>query len=281
MATCCRRDGSIISKRQELTASPVLEDITPLIITYNEAANVQRTLGKLGWAHRIVVIDSGSTDKTIDLLHAYSRVEVFHRAFSDFASQCNFGLSQINTPWVLSLDADYELSDELVTELKSLAPAATAAGFQTKFIYRIYGRPLRGTLYPPRTVLYRKEYATYCNIGHGHRVTVQGTIFPLANPIFHDDRKSLTHWFASQQRYASEEAAYLLSSESAKLDRIDRIRLAAWPAPLAIFFYTLFVKGCLLDGWPGWFYALQRLLAETMIALEIIDRRLSRRTNYA
>ena len=259
-----------------MAASPVLEDITPLIITYNEAANVRRTLDKLVWAHRIVVVDSGSTDETIDILRTYARVEVLHRPFTDFASQCNYGISQVVTPWVLSLDADYELSDQLVTELQSLAPATATAGYRAKFIYRIYGRPLRGTLYPPRTVLYRREGAIYHNVGHGHRVTVSGAILPLAAPIYHDDRKSLAHWLVSQQRYARQEAEYLLSSDPGALNRTGRIRLLAWPAPLAVFVYTLLFKGCLLDGWPGWFYVLQRVLAETIIALEIIDRRLAR-----
>ena len=58
--------------------------------------------------------------------------------------------------------------------------------------------------------------------------------------------------------------------------RIVLASLLAWPAPLAAVVYTLVCKGCVLDGWPGWYYALQRLLAETMIALEIIDRRLRR-----
>lgn len=277
MATYCRPDGSLVPEPSELTgASPVLKDITPLIITYNEAVNVQRTLDKLVWARRIVVIDSGSTDKTSDILQCYSQVEVFHRPFTDFASQCNFGLSKVITPWVLSLDADYELSDQLVTELQSLSPAATTAGYWAKFIYRIHGRPLRGTLYPPRTVLYRKEGAIYRNEGHGHRIAIDGSILPLVAPIFHDDRKSLAHWFTSQQRYARQEAEYLLSADRAALGRTGRIRLTAWPAPLAVFVYTLFVKGCLLDGWPGWFYVLQRVLAETIIALEIIDRRLTR-----
>jgi hypothetical protein len=48
----------------------------------------------------------------------------------------------------------------------------------------------------------------------------------------------------------------------------------AWPAPLAVFFYTLLIKGCVFDGWPGWYYVLQRAFAEILIALEIIDRRL-------
>ena len=253
----------------------MLTDITPLVITYNEAPNVRRTLDKLAWARRIVVIDSGSSDGTIDILRTYANIEVFHHPFLDFASQCNFGISQIMTPWVLSLDADYELSDELVTELKSLVPVQATSGYQAKFIYRVYGRPLRGSLYPARTVLYRKTSATYRNEGHGHRVSVSGDVLRLSAPIYHDDRKSLAHWFVSQQRYARQEADHLLSSTRATLSRADRIRLTAWPAPLVVFVYTLLIKGCLLDGWPGWFYVLQRVLAETLICLEIIDRRLT------
>ena len=62
----------------------MLIDITPLIITYNEAPNVRRTLDKLVWAKRIVVVDSGSTDETIDILRTYSQVEVIHHKFVDF-----------------------------------------------------------------------------------------------------------------------------------------------------------------------------------------------------
>jgi glycosyltransferase involved in cell wall biosynthesis len=253
----------------------VRPDITPLIITYNESPNLRRTLDKLFWARRIVVIDSGSTDETINILRAYENIEVFHHPFVDFASQCNFGLNQVTTPWVLSLDADYELSEPLVTELQSLEPAETTSGYQAKFIYRIYGRPLRGSLYPGRTVLYRKAKATYRNEGHGHRVSISGEVLPLNAPIYHDDRKSLNHWFVSQQRYARQEAEHLLNSSRAALTTADRVRLAAWPAPLVVFVYTLLVKKCLLDGWPGWYYVLQRVLAETLICLEIIDRRLN------
>jgi len=254
----------------------MLNNITPVIITYNEEPNIRRTLAKLLWARRIVVVDSDSTDGTIDILRSYPKVEVFSRHFVDFADQCNFGISQVTTPWVLSLDADYELSDTLTTELQSLAPTDTTSGYRVKFVYRIYGRALRGSLYPPRIVLYRKDKAIYQNEGHGHRVSITGAVLPLAAPIFHDDRKSLAHWIGSQQRYARQEAEHLLTTNRAVLQRMDRIRLAAWPAPLAVLFYTLIIKGCLLDGWPGWFYVLQRVFAETMIALEIINRRLAR-----
>jgi hypothetical protein len=70
------------------------------------------------------------------------------------------------------------------------------------------------------------------------------------------------------------EAEHLVASHRNALGRADRIRLAVWPAPFAIFIYALILKGCLLDGWPGWYYAFQRLVAETMLALELLDRRL-------
>jgi glycosyltransferase involved in cell wall biosynthesis len=254
----------------------VLDQITPLVITYNEAANIRRTLDKLRWAQRIVVVDSGSTDETLDIIQGYPAAEVIKRAFTSFADQCNFGLGRVTTPWVLSLDADYELSDELIAELRSLAPAAATGGYRASFIYRIHGQPLRGTLYPARTVVYRKEGAIYRSEGHGHRVSVEGEVLPLVAPIYHDDRKPLARWLASQQRYAREEAEHPLASDRGALGQVDRIRLLAWPAPLLVFVYTLLVKGCLFDGWRGWFYVLQRVLAETLLALEIIERRLDR-----
>ena len=251
----------------------MLDKVTPLLITFNEAPNIVRVLEKLRWAQRIVVIDSGSTDGTCELLQQFPRVVLVHRPFDSFADQCNFGLQQIRTDWVLSLDADYELSDELLAELSKLQESETVAGYRASFVYRIHGRPLRGTLYPPRTVLYRGRGARYVNDGHGHRVSVPGTIQTLNGVIYHDDRKPLARWLQSQQRYAQVEAEHLLATPKQKLSRTDRIRRAGWPAPVLVLFYVLIVKGCAIDGWPGWFYALQRMLAETMIALEVLDRR--------
>jgi glycosyltransferase involved in cell wall biosynthesis len=251
----------------------VREQITPLILTYNEAPNIRRTLDKLLWARRIVVIDSGSTDGTLEMLRSYPQVGAIHHPFLDAATQCNFGLTQVTSPWVLSLDADYELSDELLDELAFLAPSDIVAGYRARFVYRIYGRSLRGSLYPPRTVLYRRERASYRQEGHTQRVVLDGEVLPLNGVIYHDDRKPLARWLASQGRYAEAEAQYLLNASPGALGRTDRIRLVGWPAPLVVFAYTLLVKGCLFDGWPGWYYALQRTIAEMLLALAVIDRK--------
>ena len=257
--------------------SPMLDAITPLILTYNEAPNIGRTLEKLRWARRIVVVDSGSTDGTIEIVRSHPRAEVVHHAFSDFANQCNHGLTFVQSPWVLSLDADYELSETFIDELRALRPPEDIAGFSARFVYRSQGWPLRGSLYPPRTVLFRQGKATYYMNGHAHRLAVQGQVLPLAGIIYHDDRKPLAQWIASQQRYARDELAHLLSCNREKLSLADRIRLMVWPAPIAAFLYTLLIKRCLFDGRPGWYYALQRVIAEALLALEIMDHRREQR----
>ncbi len=252
----------------------MLDEITPLILTYNEAPNIERTLAPLSWARRIVVVDSGSADGSIEILKQHPKVETFHHPFREFAEQWNFGLDLIASPWVLSLDADYEVSQAFLEDLQRLWPPANVCGYRARFIYRSLGRSLRGSLYPPRTVLFRKGKARYRMDGHTQRVVVDGPVLPLSGVIYHDDRKPLSRWLSSQQRYAREEAEHLLARKGESLGFADRLRLLSWPAPPAVFLYTLFLKRCLFDGWPGWYYAFQRMIAEALLALEIIDRRL-------
>ena len=254
----------------------LLEQVTPLILTFNEEDNLERTLGPLNWACEIVVIDSGSTDATLSILARNPRGRVVTKAFDSFARQCNFGLSQIRTSWVLSLDADYEISPDLAAEISSLDPHSPIAGYQARFVYRVFGRPLRATLYPPRPILYRVDRARYREEGHGHRVEIDGPVKALAAPIFHDDRKPIDRWFRSQFGYARREADHLLGSDRTTLGRIDRLRLVGWPAPIIMLIYTLFVRGCIFDGWAGIYYSFQRTIAELMLAVELLDRHLRR-----
>ncbi|HLE63544.1 MAG TPA: glycosyltransferase family 2 protein [Pyrinomonadaceae bacterium] len=244
-----------------------------MVLTFNEAANITRTIEKLLWAERILIIDSGSTDGTLKTLAAHPQVQILQRPFDSFADQCNFGLGQVRTEWVLSLDADYELSDELVQELQELQETESVAAYRASFTYCIYGRRLRRAIYPPRTILYRVGGAHYVNEGHGHRIQLAGEVRNLRGVVYHDDRKPVSRWLAAQRRYAELEVNHLLDLRLDKLPFSDRLRRMGWPAPILVFFYVAFVRGCLLDGWAGWFYVLQRVLAEGIIALELIDRR--------
>ena len=250
------------------------DQLTVLLITYNEESNIARTLEAVAWAKTILVVDSGSTDATRAIIAGFPQASIVERPFDTFATQCNFGLSRVTTDWVLSLDADYELSEALAHEIQALRPAPDIAGYRASFVYRIFGRALTSTLYPPRTVLYRKDHARYRDEGHGHRVVIDGRISVLRNVIFHDDRKPFSRWFAAQQVYARREVDYLLATDRSALSRSDRIRRRAWIAPIVVPLYALLWRRCLFDGWPGWYYVLQRTLAETMIALELVDRRL-------
>ena len=245
-----------------------------MVIALNEASNLRRCFERLRWATRILLVDSGSTDGTLEIARDFPQADVVQRPFDDFASQCNFGLTQVSTPWVLSMDADYRLSEEFVRELGLIDEGGFAA-FEASFVYCIYGRRLRGSLYPPRKVLYRRSRAVYHNEGHGHRVVIDGAVGKLRSVIYHDDRKPLARWIASQQSYARREADYLATADIRTMRRADRVRARGWPAPLGVFFYALLWKGCIADGWAGWFYVLQRTLAEIIIALEIVDRRLT------
>ncbi len=252
--------------------------ITPLLLTYNEAPNIARTLDRLAWAADVVVVDSGSTDATRDILARYPCVRVFERPFTTHAEQWSFGLAStgITTEWVLALDADFVLSPELIQEFASLEPGPDDAGYRASFTYCINGTPLRGAAYPPVTVLFRRACARYEQDGHTQRVRVEGRVSPLVGTIAHDDRKPLSHWLAAQSRYMRLEADKLDASPARSLGWLDRLRRLILIAPPAMFLYCLIVRGGILDGRAGLLYALQRATAEAILSLYLVERMLVR-----
>lgn len=248
--------------------------LTPLVLSYNEQENITRTLAALSWAEEVVLVDSFSTDATLELVRAaHSNVRVVQRKFDTHTAQWNFGLDQVHTPWVLTLDADYEVSPELGAEIARLQPDDAVAGYAARFRFRVFGRPLRASVYPPRTVLFRRDRARYREDGHTQLLATDGPVRSLANVIYHDDRKPLSRWLQSQDRYMFIEAPHLLAASAPDLSWQDRLRRRALLAPALIFFYLMFSRGLILDGWPGWYYVFQRVLAETLLALRIIVER--------
>ena len=251
------------------------ELITPLIITFNEAPNIERTLKPLLWAKRIVVIDSFSTDETLSILKQFSQVEVFENKFESFADQCNFGLQKIDTEWVMSLDADYVLDETIANSILNLSLNQNQiSAYSARFKYAIFGKPVRGSLYPPRKVLYAKKKAHYINDGHGHTVVIDGTVKTLDGFIHHDDRKPFTHWVASQDRYLKKEADKLMQTPFKQLKIADKLRYLIVPAPFFVLFYCLIMRGGVLDGKHGWLYAMQRFLAEIMLSIRLTEARI-------
>lgn len=248
-------------------------EVTGLIITYNERENITRTLRSLRWLPQIVVLDSFSTDETCEIARTFPNVRIEQCVFESFARQCNYGLTLIDSEWVLSFDADYVCPPELVSEIAQLKDNATITGYSVGFRYNVYGHALRSTLYPDRVVLYRRDLAHYEDEGHGHRVRVRGKVRTLKSKIDHDDRKPLSRWIVSQDQYARLEAHHLLMSNRATLSTQDRLRLGVFFAPPIIFCYLLFVRGLVVDGWRGWYYMMQRLISECLLSLRILTER--------
>ena len=97
-------------------------DLAAVILTKDEEANVGRCLEKLRWVPKVLVLDSGSTDGTERIAKSFPNVEWATRPFDSFAGQCNYALSRLKSEWVLSMDADYILSDEVIREISHLQP---------------------------------------------------------------------------------------------------------------------------------------------------------------
>ncbi len=256
----------------------MLRDITPVILTLNEEANLERTLEPLTWADDIVVVDSGSADGTCDIARRYPQVRLFSREFTTHAEQWQFAVfdTEIATHWVLALDADYLLSEELMREIGSLRLDGPERGFSAAFRYCINGTPLKGTVYPPVTVLFDRNQANYVQDGHTQRIELQGPVGRLQGHILHDDRKPLASWLQAQDRYMELEAAKLHASDYRDLNSADKLRKTGVLAPFFMFWYVLLGKGVILDGYAGLAYAWQRTIAEGILAVKLFGRRLPR-----
>ena len=107
---------------------------------------------------------------------------------------------------------------------------------------------------------------------------VDGKIEKLSSKIGHDDRKPLSHWLQSQNKYAKIEAQYLLAQPLEKLNAPDRLRRKIFFAAPVMFFYLLFGRGLILDGWPGWIYVCQRTVAELMLSKALIVEKFGNRS---
>lgn len=256
----------------------MLDQITPVILTYNEAPNIGRNLERLRWAHDIVIVDSFSNDETLEIISGFPQTRVFQRKFDSHEVQWNFALREtgISSEWVLALDADYTLTPAFVEELKGLEHEADVSGYSASFVYCIDGHALRGSAYPPVTVLYRRAKALYRQDGHTQRIAVDGVVVSLRVPILHDDRKPLSQWLQSQARYMRIEASKLVEADARSLGWSDRIRKMRFVAPFVMLFYCLLVKRAILDGRAGLFYAFQRTVAEFILSLFLIEHDLRR-----
>lgn len=254
-----------------------LDRVEVLILTWNEQANLARTLDGLRRFPRVLVLDSKSTDATLEIAARYPNVRVCSRPFDHHAAQWNHGLTGcgLTADWVLALDADYVLTQELVDEIDQLDPPASIGGYWARFRYCIEGKPLSGSLYPPVMILYRRQSARYIQDGHTQRVVVEGGARTLEGRVLHDDRKPLSSWLLAQDRYARLECELLRSTPWARLGWRDRLRRMLLITPWLVPLYCLTVGRGLLDGRRGLFYAVQRGIAEALLSARLLQAHLT------
>ena len=247
-------------------------EITPVILTYNEAPNIGRNLKSLSWASDVVVVDSFSTDETPAIVKSFPNTRLFQRVFDSHAAQWNFALREtgIKTDWVLALDADHILTEEGIQELNALSSGDFDA-YRARFRYCIGGRPLRASAYPALTLLFKRKKSSFIQDGHTQKIRVDGRIGSLKETVLHDDRKTFSRWLRSQTHYMKLEVDKLTNLHSTRLSWPDRIRRWRVVAPLAVFVYCLFGKGLILDGVPGVIYSTQRMMAEVILSFYLMD----------
>jgi len=225
-------------------------DLSVIIITYNEEMNLSRCLESLPRGSQIVVVDSSSEDKTCEIAKQFG-AEILQRPFVNFQDQKNFALAQAKHAWVLSLDADEQLSDALRDEIAAITQAPDAAcGYRLPRQLVFMGKALRyGKTkdYPLR--LFRRQGAKF--VGEIHeKVFFQGPQAQLSGWLYHYSYRDLSDYFARFNRYTSAVAAnHFAAGKSANF-------LALVIRPWVEFIERYFLRLGFLDGYPGYCYAL-------------------------
>ncbi|CAN5575714.1 hypothetical protein BH09PLA1_BH09PLA1_03180 [soil metagenome] len=245
-----------------------------LIQTFNEEENLPHTLASLrGWANKVFVVDSGSTDRTKQIAQEYG-AQVVHHDWEGYAAQKNWALDNLpfESPWVLILDADEAVSIELRQEITSLVSrtpdSVPEAGYYINRVFIFMGREIRHCGYFPswNLRLFKRGMARYeQRMVHEHML-VNGPTGYLKNLLLHEDRRGLEHFFAKHNRYSTLEAREIFESPEPWpgvlrfiTDRVTRRRfvksriLPYLPLPWTwrlIYMYIL--RAGFLDGKAGW-----------------------------
>jgi glycosyltransferase involved in cell wall biosynthesis len=253
--------------------------ITPVILTLNEEANIRSTLEPLSWARRVIVLDSGSTDRTETIAKTFQNVDWMTRRFDTHAEQWRHALTAagVSTEYALALDADMRVSDDLLRETESAFLDRRFAGGLISFEFRVYGRELAGTLCPAQLRLFRPGGVRISQPGHTQCFSIDGPVYDFTARLVHEDRKPLDLWLASQLRYARLERDRLESAPRGgwKAGWKDVLRRRGLMPPIAALAAWLRAGGP-FGGAQARFYASQRLAYECILQMQLLESRLTK-----
>lgn len=222
------------------------------IITHNEAANLARTLASVQWADQIVVVDAESTDATISIARE-SGAQIFLHPWTGFAQQKNFAIAQCTGDWILSLDADEEVSATLAQEIQSLLadnPAAEAYFLPRRNYF--LGRPLRyGGYYPDAKLrLFRRGAAAFGERRVHETLLCSGATEYLHGDLLHHAYPTLASYIDHMNRYSTL-GAEILCEQHRTSQNLPAFLWNTLLAPSATFLYNYILRLGFLDGREG------------------------------
>nr|WP_319250266.1 glycosyltransferase family 2 protein [uncultured Celeribacter sp.] len=193
--------------------------LTVVILAKNEELHIARAINSVKTvATRVVVVDSGSTDKTLQIAENLG-AQVFENAWVNYATQFNWALEQLSeeTDWVLRLDADEFLTEGLAQEIASRLPAfgTEISGIYLSRRMNFMGRPIRwGGVFPIRVLRLFRHGKGHCeNRWMDEHILVDGDTGEFQGEIVDDNLNSLTWWTEKHNGYASREVVDLLNLE--------------------------------------------------------------------
>ncbi len=180
-----------------------MKEVTAVVLTLNEEENIAECLKTLAWADRLLVLDSGSTDRTVEIAQGMGAEVVFH-PFRNYAEQRNFALGLVRTDWVLFVDADERVPEELAREIKEAVEKEEFCGWWIPRKNYICGRWIRhGGWYPDWQLrLLRPEKARYDSAWEVHEiVVVEGETGYLSNHLIHYNYRTWREFAVRQKAY--------------------------------------------------------------------------------
>jgi len=264
--------------------------ISVLILTFNEECNLSACLESVSWSDDVLVLDSFSKDKTVDIALA-AGARVLQNRFVNFAEQRNFGLERggLKHEWVLHLDADEIVTSDLRNEMAICARDPGKDGYRlaSKLIFQDRWLRFAG-MYPAYQVRFgRRDTLRFVQVGHGQREDLPANrLGTLRHALLHHSfSKGIDDWVAKHNRYSTDEARYFVNGLagqpldwaglSLRADRMRRRRALKHLAfylpfrPAFRFFYMYCIKIGFLDGMPGFHYCCLLALYEYLVALKI------------
>jgi glycosyltransferase involved in cell wall biosynthesis len=220
------------------------------IITFNEEQNIRRTLESVKWADEIVVVDSGSTDRTVEICREYTG-QVIHQDWLGFSGQKNFAIDKTTGDWVLSLDADEPIEPALADEIRVIISSQNALdGYRIPRRTFFLNTEIRhGGWYPDRNLrLFKKGRAHYEERAVHESIKIEAPVGHAKNAILHYVHRDIASYLSSINRYSSLGAAVMAEKG---INRFKTSWFNLLFRPAATFLYRYVFRLGFLDGKHG------------------------------